>query len=69
MRTFGARLHHEILKHGYTVSEFAHQAGYDRSTLYAVITDKSGAHSTSLARMLQVLPNTDARWLICGKEQ
>lgn len=68
MSTFGERLNQAIKDHRYSLVKFSKILCWQHGDLVSVLQDKQEVTEVDMARVINALPRTDARWLICGEE-
>lgn len=66
MSTFGERLSAELRDTGWTQSEFAKAVGTYPCNMSQWINGTVSPTARSLRKILEMLPGTDARWLLTG---
>ncbi len=67
MKTFGERLKLVIRESGLTVKVLTIEADLcDEAHLYHMLAGRHHPSLATLQRILAVLPQADARWLVCG---
>lgn len=68
MTTFGSRLRHATEQHGLTPSGLARAMETDRAHVCHLMSDDKTPRLDTLERILEAMPNLDARWLILGRK-
>lgn len=68
MTSFGSRLRHATEQHGLTQAGLARAIGTDRAHICHLMEDDKTPRLNTLERILEAMPNLDARWLIVGKK-
>ena len=66
MSSFGQRLELAMEVGGYRATDVCKETGFSQANMSHFISGQREPTVKSLARLLQALPDVDARWLICG---